>query len=134
MTSDVERVDDYIARKGFIPLADDGLWHQIIARVLDLYGPDMYYRCVGITQQPEPLGRFFTVFPDNLTVPHRHIKYLDLLVRDSSHCNEFVDWLHSLGVPTQRVFDADGPDDAGVLRIFGYADPNHARKCSTTNS
>ncbi|MDC0274572.1 MAG: hypothetical protein P8M30_20070 [Planctomycetaceae bacterium] len=119
-----------IARKGFILLADDSLWKQVVDRVMELYGRNLYYRCVGITQQSDPMRRFFTEFPDHLTVPHRHIKYLELLVAESQVCDELVDWLHSLGIPTQRIFDTDDPNDAGALRIFGYADTTD---CSTNN-
>ena len=134
MTSHVDRIDDYIARKGYIPLADDKVWQQIVDRVLSLYGPTLYYRCVGITQQPDPMARFHTVFPDNVTVPFRHIKYLELLISDSPTCNQLVDWLHSLVVPTQRVWDTDSDDDPGALRIFGFCDRNDIPGSSTSNA
>jgi hypothetical protein len=131
MTPHVQRIDEYIKLNGYIPLADDGVWQQIVERVLFLYGPQLYYRCIGITEQAEPMGRFYTVFPDNLTVPPRHIKYLELLITDSPLCKQLVDWLHSLGVPTQRVWGTDDEDDVGALRIFGYADPNVSQSCPT---
>lgn len=126
-------IDDYIARKGYISLADDSFWKQVVDRVIELYGRNLHYRCVGITQQPDPLGRFFTEFPDHLTVPYRHIKYLELLITESPPCDQLVESLHSLGVPTQRIFDTDGPNDAGALRIFGYADSKNSKECSTNN-
>ena len=129
--ANVQRIDDYIARKGYLLLADDRMWQQIIERVLTLYGPNLHYRCIGITQQSDPMDRFSAVFPDNLTTPHRHIKYLELLVTESPLSQQLVDWLHSHGVPTQRVWQTADEDDIGALRIFGYADPNGSRNDST---
>ncbi len=134
MASNVDRIDHFIARKGHVPLASDDVWQSIIDRVLDYYGPTLHYRCVNVTQQFDPPRRFSTVFPDNLTVPRRHIKYLELLVTDSPHCKQLVDWLRSIGVPTQRVFETADSEDMGALRIFGYADPNHVYTDSTGNS
>ncbi|MEP3480088.1 MAG: hypothetical protein ABJZ55_12630 [Fuerstiella sp.] len=131
MTANILLIDDFIARKGYIPLADDSVWQQIIDRVLSLYGPQLHYRCVGIAQSYDPMGRFSTVFPDNLTTPLRHIKYVELLVTESELSQQLVDWLHSLGVPTQRVWQTADEDDTGALRIFGYADPNDSRNDST---
>ncbi len=131
MTASAQRIDDYIARKGYLSLADDAVWQQIIDRVLSLYGPQLHYRCIGITQQGDPMGRFSTVFPDNLTTPLRHIKYIELLVVESALSQQLVDWLHSLGVPTQRVWQTADEDDMGALRISGYADPNVSLNGST---
>lgn len=123
MISNVERIDKYVAHKGYVPLADDDVWQEIVDRIVDIYGTNLHYRCVAITQQEDAQRRFFTVFPDNLTAPRRHIKYLELLVTDSPPCKQLVDWLHSKGIPTQRIFNTEDADDVGVLRIFGYADP-----------
>jgi hypothetical protein len=134
MASSVDRIDQFIVRKGYVPLANDDVWQSIIDRILDYYGRNLHYRCVSITQQADPLSRFFTAFPDNLTIPRRHIKYLELLVTDSPLCKQLVDWLHSIGVPTQRVFETADSEDMGALRIFGFTDPNHVCTDSTDDS
>lgn len=121
MKQSIDQIDSYIAKNRFVQLTTDSQWKMIIDRILAEYGCELNYRCVGITQQPDPLRRFFTVFPDGVIVPYRHIKYLELLVAESASLDKLIDWLHSLGIPTQRVFE-DG-DDAGALRIFGYAMP-----------
>jgi hypothetical protein len=133
MNASIHRIDNYIAHKGYISLADDVVWQQIIDRVLSLYGPHLQYRCIGVAQQVNPLARYSNIFPDNLTAPLRHIKYIELLVEESSTSQQLVDWLHSLGVLTQRVWQTANEDDHGALRIFGYADPNVARDSSTEN-
>ena len=122
MTSSTERIDNYIARKSYHSVANYDEWQEIIDRVQSDFGTNLRYRCVSVIQQSDPLARFFKVFPDGVTTPRRHIKYLELLLADSPTLEQLVQWLHDRGIPTQLIFEDD--EDAGLLRIFGYANPD----------
>ena len=118
-----QQIDEYIARKGYVPLATDSVWQEVVEQILAMYGTNLHYRCISVAQQPDSIRRFFTVFPDHLTVPYRHIKYIELLLADSPLLQRFVEWLHARGIPTQRVWEDN--EEAGELRIFGFAEaPN----------
>ena len=116
------RVDAYIERKGLVCLVTDADWLVVIERIISVYGVDLYHRTVRITQQPDAFRRFSAIFPEGLTEPYRHIKYLELVVTETPVLDDLTDWLHSRGVPTQYVIEP--ADESGTLRIFGYVDPS----------
>ena len=116
-------IDAYIAKKGLVPRISDTQWEEILRRIAELYGHELWHRCRLIHQVDNTFDRYSTVFPDAVPKPYRHIRHLEILVCDSLRFQELKDWLTSRDVPSRECRQRDSEteqEEVFHLQIFGY--------------
>jgi hypothetical protein len=123
MTTDPDRIDAYIAKKGLVPLVSDAQWELVLQRIAALFGRELWHRCRLVHQADDIWGRYSTEFPDAVPKPYRHIRHLELCAGDSPQLQELTDWLTESGVPWRVCRQRDvetGQDEVVGLKVFGY--------------
>lgn len=121
--SAADHIDQYVARKGLVPLLTDGDWEAFVAYVLHLYGPQLWHRSRRVTQQDELFQRYSSTFPHGLAKPYRHLRSVELLVSDSPRLDELREWLTCRGVKFDPLVEDTGEDGGGEvvgIRVLGF--------------
>ncbi|HEV3300501.1 MAG TPA: hypothetical protein VG055_12715 [Planctomycetaceae bacterium] len=113
-------IDAYIVRKGLTPRLDDATWQAVMEQIRGLFGKNLCYRCPRVTQSDDFWRRWNRVFPDAIRHPYRHIRHIEILLRQSAEMDELKRWLSQRHIEwsDDRKF-VDDPEGSS-FKIFGF--------------
>lgn len=122
-----DRIQAYIERKGWEPVANDSQWNCCISDLVTLLGREFHYRVKTITQQEDSLRRFCTRFPDQLPEPYRFIDWLEFgayLPEETEEIEKVRTIAESNGIIFELIpskfWMEDEERDGSVIRIRGF--------------
>lgn len=122
-----DRIQAFLDKKGWKPVADDSQWIRCISELTAILGKKFHYRVKTITQQEDSLRRFCTRFPDQIPEPYRFIDWIDFgayLPEERNEIEEIKKVVVSNGIIFELVPDKfwvnDEQKDGSRIRIRGY--------------
>ena len=121
-----QRVDRFVARKGYRRILEPDDWRRLISFVQKKDSTKLVYSYCLITQQQPPPKQVYLGSPERLLEVLHDLYIVDLTLVDDDHRKRVEEYLDRIPCPWEHQFqyepDTDRDEVIG-LRIFGFDKP-----------